>query len=194
MPSEMFDNLHEDKKQQILHCAIKEFSLNEYEKASVTHIINDIKMSRGGFYYYFTSKKDLYFYLIERERIDFVSLLKSNYQEVNVFDLFVFLFDYIVSSKNSDKQLFFKKLIENMKPSTQKSVVLPLSEIDYNDDFIKGIDHLKVKSKEELIDFLIIMFSLVYNALNNYFYFNLDVQVARKRLLTNIDFIKYGVL
>lgn len=65
MPSEIFFNLPESKKEKILDYAITEFSKYPYDVASISNIVREAGISKGSFYNYFEDKKDLYRYLVE---------------------------------------------------------------------------------------------------------------------------------
>jgi len=65
MPKETFFNLTDEKRQKIIDIAIKEFSENVYNAASISKIVRKAEISKGSFYNYFINKKDLYRYLIE---------------------------------------------------------------------------------------------------------------------------------
>lgn len=66
MPEKTFYNLTEERQQEILHVAYREFTLFDYQTASLSRIIKTLGLAKGSFYRYFTSKKELYFYLLER--------------------------------------------------------------------------------------------------------------------------------
>ena len=59
MASERFLNLNEEKKKRILEAAREEFSSVPFEAVSINKIIQNAGISRGSFYTYFESKRDL---------------------------------------------------------------------------------------------------------------------------------------
>lgn len=65
MPTKTFYNLNKDRQQFIIDTAIEEFALHDYNSASVTRIVNKLKVAKGSFYRYFENKKDLYIYLLD---------------------------------------------------------------------------------------------------------------------------------
>ena len=100
MPSETFLNLPKEKKDNLISSAIKEFSENSYNNASINKIINRIKLPRGSFYMYFSDKEDLYTYIIKsylnkfdeasfkilkEENGDFIRMCERLYDEVIIF-------------------------------------------------------------------------------------------------------------
>ncbi len=66
MPKKTFYNLPNERQQEILTVAYREFTLYEYQTASLSRIIKNIGLAKGSFYRYFSSKKELYFYLLEK--------------------------------------------------------------------------------------------------------------------------------
>ena len=116
MPSDTFLRLNEDKKKKLLDASFKEFSLNNFNDASINRIIKEAGISRGSFYMYFIDKKDLYFYLLEQYGEILVNNMKRDLIK-NKGDLFKMFQDNIKESYNSfknDNINFFKKSLENI--------------------------------------------------------------------------------
>jgi AcrR family transcriptional regulator len=65
MPLQTFLNLKTDRQKEILDTAFEEFAIHPYTSASVGRIIKKLGIAKGSFYRYFSSKKDLYFFLIK---------------------------------------------------------------------------------------------------------------------------------
>ena len=60
-----FINLDEETRKRIIDTAFLEFTMNDYKNASLSAIIKNLGLAKGSFYRYFSSKKDLYLYLVE---------------------------------------------------------------------------------------------------------------------------------
>ena len=60
-----FENVEVEKKRVILNAALKEFADKGYEQASTNQIVKDAGIGKGMLFYYFTSKKKLYSYLVD---------------------------------------------------------------------------------------------------------------------------------
>jgi TetR/AcrR family transcriptional regulator len=60
-----FENVEIEKQRVILNAALKEFSDKGYEQASTNQIVKEAGIGKGMLFYYFTSKKKLYAYLID---------------------------------------------------------------------------------------------------------------------------------
>ena len=116
MPSDTFLRLNDEKKRKLIDASFKEFSLNNFNDASINRIIKEAGISRGSFYMYFEDKKDLYFYLLEQYGEILVNNMKRDLIK-NKGDLFKMFQDNIKESYNSfknDNINFFKKSLENI--------------------------------------------------------------------------------
>ncbi|MBN1951231.1 MAG: TetR/AcrR family transcriptional regulator [Bacteroidales bacterium] len=81
MAKKTFHNLKPERQQQIRELAYREFILNDYTSASLSRIIKELGLAKGSFYRYFSSKKDLYFYLIESSTSTRFSTIEKRIQE-----------------------------------------------------------------------------------------------------------------
>lgn len=59
-PRKRFENLPADQRALILAAAAEEFAREGFEEASINRIIAAAGLSKGGLYYYFDDKEDLY--------------------------------------------------------------------------------------------------------------------------------------
>jgi len=87
MPTETFFNLPEGKRRAILDIAIEEFAENEYNSASISHIVAQAGIAKGSFYQYFENKEDLYRYLLtlgSQQKAKFLSPEISD-PSINIF-------------------------------------------------------------------------------------------------------------
>ena len=116
MPSDTFLRLNADKREKLIDASFKEFSLYNFNDASINRIIKEAGISRGSFYMYFEDKKDLYFYLLEQYLEVLIDNMKKDLIK-NKGDLFKMFQDNIKESYNSFKNNninFFKKSLENI--------------------------------------------------------------------------------
>ena len=63
MPKETFLQLTEDKRNQFVDAFLREFTLNNYDEASISRTMKELKMAKGSFYQYFENKLELFQYL-----------------------------------------------------------------------------------------------------------------------------------
>lgn len=68
-----FNNLDKNKQTQILNAAMKEFAEKGYELASTNKIVQNANIGKGMLFYYFKSKQDLFYYLLNYS-LDFVEM------------------------------------------------------------------------------------------------------------------------
>ena len=68
MCTETFLRLPEEKRNRFLNAAWEEFTTARFVDASVNKIVRRARIPRGSFYQYFTSKDDLFAYLLEEVR------------------------------------------------------------------------------------------------------------------------------
>jgi len=59
-PTQRFDKLDPDRREQLLDTAAREFADNGYESASLQRVIEKAGISKGSLYYYFENKADLF--------------------------------------------------------------------------------------------------------------------------------------
>jgi AcrR family transcriptional regulator len=64
-PRSTFLNLEERKRKRFIEAAMKEFSMHDYESASISAIVEKLGIAKGSVYQYFGSKKELYLYLLQ---------------------------------------------------------------------------------------------------------------------------------
>ena len=60
-----FESVEAQKQRVILNAALKEFADKGYEQASTNQIVKDAGIGKGMLFYYFTTKKKLYSYLVD---------------------------------------------------------------------------------------------------------------------------------
>jgi AcrR family transcriptional regulator len=65
MPKQTFFNLPYEKRKSILETAVDEFAANDYQSASISHMVARLGIAKGSFYQYFEDKQDLYFYVLD---------------------------------------------------------------------------------------------------------------------------------
>lgn len=65
MPTKLFNELPEEKKQRITQAALEEFAANRFDNASTNTIVKNCDISKGSLFKYFENKEDLYFYLVD---------------------------------------------------------------------------------------------------------------------------------
>ena len=144
MYKQTFKNLTEERQEEILLTAFEEFALNGYNSASLSAIIKKLDIAKGSFYRYFSSKKDLYKYLIEEgvkrrlrslnnlinnESTDFFDLLKQNFINKINFDIEnpvigAFLYQIMHEKDNSEVADIIKFFYQDIIHQTEQILLL----------------------------------------------------------------------
>lgn len=82
-----FENLPEDKKENILSACMAEFVKHGYKQASTNIMVEKAGISKGILYHYFGNKKNLYLYLVDKSMKYYLSELEELYK-LNIPDIF----------------------------------------------------------------------------------------------------------
>ena len=88
MPKDTFYNLDEEKRSRVLDAALEEFGNRPFHQATVGRIVKKADISKGSFYQYFESKKDLYRYLIKMSQEKKLVFMKGTLKEMEGEDVF----------------------------------------------------------------------------------------------------------
>ena len=88
MPKPTFFRIAETKRKAFIHEAFKEFSLQEYEAASISNLVKSLDIAKGSVYQYFEDKEDLYNFLVLEADDQINSLVDKacKYQKEDFFD------------------------------------------------------------------------------------------------------------
>ena len=89
MAFEAFEKLSADKKELILSAGMKEFSQKPYKEASTDSITKACGISKGLLFHYFGSKKEFYFFCLERAMEKLTAQAQSK-EEANDFSDILF--------------------------------------------------------------------------------------------------------
>lgn len=65
MPERLFFELGEEKRARIFDAALNEFAVNGYGGSSTNRIVKACGISKGGLFLYFSSKEELYLYVLD---------------------------------------------------------------------------------------------------------------------------------
>ncbi len=77
MPTEKIKNIDNQKMDDIIRSAVKEFAQHSYHEASFNRIIKNAKLGKGTMYYYFRSKEDLFMTIIKGIEQGLLSVFKD---------------------------------------------------------------------------------------------------------------------
>lgn len=95
VPRETFFNLNEEKQENIMRAAIKEFINNGFEKGNVGNIAKSAAVAKGSMYQYFDDKKELFQFAVKWS----IELLIKKYNKyINIEDKNMNVFDFFMQS------------------------------------------------------------------------------------------------
>ncbi|MEG0912932.1 MAG: TetR/AcrR family transcriptional regulator [Oscillospiraceae bacterium] len=193
MPLEAFEHLNEQKKQTLLDAAVREFSDNPYERASIFNIAKSAGISRSGFYYYFADKEDIYSFLLDRICTELESMLVG---EISVLDLPEKVFDHFAQFKGTEKQNLIFRVLENMKPSVQSFFASNMAKTQMikNRLQIADMDKLKAETENDIRLFGFMTANCIVLALKAYYETDIPLDIIRGRLNRGLGYIKYGIV
>ena len=120
-----FQHLSDSKKHHFLEAAYQEFSVHDYESASITNMVKELGIAKGSVYQYFKDKKALYEHLLTSafEMLEELTKKACPYQpEDDFFDWFTRYL--IVQSKFQfslpQYALLFQHLEKKTEPETKE--------------------------------------------------------------------------
>ena len=80
--SETFGKIPADEQERILHAALEEFAQNGYRRASTNAIVKAAGIPKGTLFYFFGSKKKLFFYLLDDAIRKYVAFVQKERGEL----------------------------------------------------------------------------------------------------------------
>ena len=90
MPTKTFFNLPDEKRESLIEIALKEFSSQDYNSASISRIVRQAGIAQGSLYQYFANKKELYLYLLDLLSETKLSFVRNNHPQAQM-DFFEYL-------------------------------------------------------------------------------------------------------
>ena len=201
MPSRTFLNLPIDKQNTLLEAARNEFTRVLLSEASINRIIKEANIPRGSFYMYFEDKEDIYYYLLEKNRSQFIEKTRQIFVDNNgdIITCFTLLYDYLMSfCMTEDNKNFFKNVLMNINfkneypifsshnPEVMKKNLMELvSLIDKT--------NLNIHDNEDIFDLLnMIMMLTIHSLVKTVKHPELLTQ-NRKKYINQLRMLKHGV-
>lgn len=78
MPTNMFFELNDEKRNKIIEICIVEFSQYGYTNSSTNRITKNAGISKGSLFKYFQNKEELYFYILDMVTMELIADLKAD--------------------------------------------------------------------------------------------------------------------
>ena len=95
MPTELFNNLREEKRNAVINAALEEFGSFGVINASTNNIVKRCGISKGSLFKYFETKDDLCFYLFEMVTNEMLGDLANKMKDFSS-EIFQKIIDYSV--------------------------------------------------------------------------------------------------
>ena len=180
-----FKNLTTERQAEIIAVCLEEFALHEYQTASLSTIVSNLKLAKGSFYRYFENKQTLYFFLfdyctevrlkndksfIKTETTDIFDLMLQHFESKIKFDkLFplesAFLQNVLVERNNDELgniQLKSKsKILVMIKNLVKKQVEIGNLRQDID---INVISFLMLQIQISIVDFIALNLNIDFRA------------------------------
>lgn len=98
-----FNNLTEERQQEIILVCLEEFALKEFQSASLSAIVSKLKIAKGSFYRYFESKQTLYYFLLDH---CIKKRLQSDSENITTkpSDFFKLMVEHLIGKMHFDKK------------------------------------------------------------------------------------------
>ena len=87
MPTKLFFELNDEKRNKIIEICIVEFSQYGYTNSSTNRITKNASISKGSLFKYFKNKEELYFYILDMVTMELIADLKADLETLSL-DLF----------------------------------------------------------------------------------------------------------
>ncbi len=206
-----FEKLHQEKKDNILKVATKEFALLGYDNSNINTVAKKCGISVGAMYSYFESKENLLLAVIEQGRCILRDALSNFHMgEENIFVLLERLIDLTMeySIKYPEYVILYHSMTtESLRDKSQS--LISVLEDDFRKFYISALQKasdegvirkdVDIKFAALYIDNLIVTLEL--SAANSYYkrrlleYTNLTVEDSKELIKKNLlDLIKRSLL
>lgn len=202
MPSERFFNLSPEKRELLLQAAKQEFSRETFEKASINKIIQNANISRGSFYTYFVDKMDLLLYMLQdfKTKIEEIILRYAEAGELNIFKVFMGIFDMIVEyGKMEENSFLCKNIIAYIKTQdidfcSQKSKWLQTEEIVKRYFEAMRQSGSNIETWDDFMDLVEMLTWMLRGAMLEMFLRDIPAQTVRKRMSNKLRLLEEGII
>ncbi|MGB3261226.1 TetR/AcrR family transcriptional regulator [Paenisporosarcina sp.] len=201
MPKQTFINLPNDKKETLIHAAMKEFSRAPLFEASISNIVKEAGIPRGSFYQYFEDKEDLYYFLLneysQRLRKRFITILEN--QNGDLMETFIESFRMMLNSLQSvEFRQFFRNAFLNMNYKSENTLTPEVSKEELNTRLKQVIslvdkDQLNIKNEDELVHILKIMKAVTFQNLIQVFAKDLSIEQSMQNYTMEVNLMKRGL-
>lgn len=198
MPTDTFFKLSEEKQRRIIEAGKYEFSRVNIDNASIKNIAEKAEIARGSFYQYFTSKKDLLYYILEENRETLEKKINRIVKESkgDIFSIYISMYDDMTSKCfNNMNQEIYRKIFENIK--TNDESIYEGMEQKKEQDFkrIKALintEKLNIKNEEDYNLIIQILNAVTMSSVVKSLKCN-SQEKAKDEFLKKVELVKKGI-
>lgn len=110
----------EETRSHILEAAVKQFSVNGYNKASVDSICIQAGVSKGAFYHHFKTKQDVFLALLDGWLQTFDQAIEASKDRPvpEIFQMMTEYFPYIFESASDNLPMFLEFMLQASRDET----------------------------------------------------------------------------
>lgn len=110
----------EETRSHILEAAVKQFSVNGYNKASVDSICDQAGVSKGAFYHHFKTKQDVFLALLDGWLQTFDKAIEASKDSSvpETFQMMTEYFPYMFQSASENLPMFLEFLLQASRDET----------------------------------------------------------------------------
>jgi AcrR family transcriptional regulator len=197
MPTNVFFNLKEKKKESIIKALIDEFSRFPLEEVQIKRIVESCNIARGSFYQYFSDNIDAFKYTLRIVRANIIeanlSILNHN-REDNLLEI---VRNYFLDNLN---EAFGHKVLHNESKMLQqirkspKAIEIFINEFGKLDQFEEQISKMEGVSKKEDKLLSEIMFPTLKLTIEKLLKKEINIKQANEEMNIKLDIISKGYL
>ncbi|MCC0708554.1 TetR/AcrR family transcriptional regulator [Clostridioides sp. ES-S-0190-01] len=206
MPTKLFFELNEDKQRNIISVGISEFATYGYTNSSTNRIVKSSGISKGSLFKYFSTKEELYFFILDTVTADFIESLEKKTIAISP-ELFQRIIEYSALEfswyiQNPEKaKLLIGAFTRSDTEIYQKTIErYSIKEFDVYDNLVKDIDLSNFRwHKQKTIDILKWFLKgfndsfLVSTQIDNYSFEHIQNEYV-KSLTEYLEILKMGLL
>lgn len=201
MPTQTFFNLPEQKRQNLIRAAEKEFARVPLHEASIANIVKDAGISRGSFYQYFENKEDLYLYLLREEtknrKVSFMEKLEKHNGDI-IDAVTEFYYEFLVDLPDEKEFDFLKNALLNVTHKIEDAFTSMINgehESGIMNEVIPLIDkeRLNVNDDKEVYHMLQIVIAVAFRNFVEKFSKELTDDEAIENFTIEMNLLKRGL-
>lgn len=201
LPTQTFFNLPEQKRQNLIDAAEKEFARVPLHEASVSNIVKAAGIPRGSFYQYFKDKEDLYFYLLKEEtetrKVNFMEKLKKHNGDI-IDAVTDFYYEFLVQLPDDKEFHFLKNALLNVTHKIEDAFTSMISgghQAGFMNEVVPYInkDRLNVTDDKEIFHILQIVIAIAFRNFVEKFSKELSDDEAIENFTIEMELLKKGL-